>query len=345
MSAVSGREDPLITRLRQIMSPLCDEMATDALGNLFCRLKANRAPSGGRSATVMLAAHVDEIGLIVQWIEPSGALRVLPVGGVNMKTVLSSRVIVHGRKPLVGTIGTVPPHLTSAQDREKLPEWSDVFVDLGLDAATVNRLVRPGDPVSFDVQPVPLLGDRMTGKSLDNRAGLAAAVLAFESLAQLEREVDVVFAATTQEEIGLRGATAAAYSQKPDVAIVIDVGFADMPAVSDRESIKMGFGPAISIGPNVHPGVRHWLEQLAQRDQLKHQFEVLPGNSGTDAWAIQVAGSGIPTALLSIPLRYMHSTVEIVSLADVEATASMLSAFCASLTVDQVKGWQGAQYP
>lgn len=347
LPGVSGREDAVADYVRDRLQSICSPIDRDAMGNLICRL-APRSGAGARRAPrapkVMLAAHTDEIGLLVQWIEESGALRVVPAGDVDPRNALGKRVVVHGRESLPGIVGTIPPHLTSPADREKLPPWADLFVDVGLPPETVKEWIRPGDAITFEGAITPLQSDRVASKALDNRAGLAAAVTALELLAGRDRQVEAILVGTSQEELGYRGATAAAQRVAPDVAIAIDVGFADMPTVSPRVAIQMGGGPSLSIGPNFHPQLGERILEIARARGIPCQTEVLPGNSGTDAWAIQVSGTGVPTALLSIPLRYMHSTVEVVSIHDIEATASILAAFCEALTIEEVRRWHGDRF-
>lgn len=339
--AVSGREEPLRELLKESLS-FADETWTDALGNVYARIKANAPSSGERPPRLMIAAHMDEIGLVVTAIDESGALRVAPVGGVDLRNLLAAEVTVHTQQgPLPGVIGTIPPHLTKAKDRSQLPSWDDLFIDLGLDVRTVHDRVRPGDPVSMRRKGTWLANDRFSGKALDNRAGLAAAIAAGQALVERTRFAEVILVATAQEEVGMRGAVVAANALSPDVAIAVDVGFAEMPGLSRRETIEMGKGPAVAIGPNIHPGVHELLIQTAQEAGIGFQTEVIPASSGTDAWPIQVSNQGVPTGIVSIPLRYMHSTVEVVDMTDVAATAQLLTRFCEALTVERMGGWQG----
>lgn len=342
VSAVSGREAPMRALLARLLS-FADELSTDALGNVIARLHPTRAPEGGRAPRVMLAAHMDEIGLVVASIDDdSGALRVLPVGGVDIRNLLASDVVVHTRGgPLPGIVGSTPPHLTAAKERSKPPAWDDLFIDLGLSPEEVRARVRPGDVVSFVGPGMRLGAGRYTAKALDNRAGLAAALLAFRRLQESERPAEVVLVATSQEEVGTRGAAAAAHAVAPDAAVAIDVGFAGMPGLTKRETIEMGKGPAVSTGANVHPQLRELLLETAAEREIPVQVEVLPGHSGTDAWPIQVALQGIPTGIISIPLRYMHSPVEVVELADVAAAAELAAGFCQKVTPDRIGGWHG----
>ena len=339
--AVAGREESMRGLLGELLA-FADERWTDALGNLFARLRANDPGVGESPPQLMLAAHMDEIGLVVTSIESSGALRMAPVGGLDLRNYLAAEVSVHTSEgTLPGVIGTIPPHLTRAKDRSEVPTWDDLFIDLGLDAATVKEKVKPGDPISLARTSVWLTGGRYSGKALDNRAGLAATIAAFEHLQEKRRPADVVLVATAQEEVGTRGAAVAANALSPDAAIAIDVGFAEMPGLSKRETIEMGKGPAIMIGANVHPGVRELLFKVAEDRRIPVQIEAVPASSGTDAWSIQVANQGVPTGVVSIPLRYMHSTVEVVDVADVAAAAELLVGFCEKMSPARIGGWHG----
>ena len=343
VSAVSGREEPMRGLLSELLSP-ADEITTDALGNLIARLAANDPAPGGKPPRLLLAAHMDEIGLVVTFIDDSGAVRVAPVGGVDIRNLIAADVTLHTlHGPLPGVIGSTPPHLTGSKDRSQLPGWDDLYIDLGLPAQTVKEWVRPGDVVSFEGKGVRLAGGRYTAKALDNRAGLAAAIAAFRRLAQRPRPTEVVLVATSQEEVGTRGAAVAAYALAPDAAIAVDVGFADMPGLSKRETIQMGKGPALTIGANIHPQLRELLVETAAERHIPVQVEVMPGSSGTDAWPIQVALRGIPTGVVSIPLRYMHSAVEVVEIADIVAAAELLAGFCQEATAERMGGWNGVR--
>jgi len=191
-----------------------------------------------------------------------------------------------------------------------------------------------GDLITMRRDFLELAEGYVSGKAFDDRTGVASLALTLEALSATRHEWDVYAVATTQEEVGLRGAITSAYGVAPDIAIAVDVGFGMQQGVGETESIAMDSGPAIAKGPSIHPLVHERLVALAKDNELPHQVEILPGASGTDAWAIQVAREGIPTALLSIPLRYMHTSVETVCVKDVQRTARLMSLFIATLTED-----------
>ena len=318
---VSGYEDEVRAIVAEEFGRYADEVRTDKMGNVIALKKGQ-----GRGRRIMLASHMDEIGLIVTRIE-EGFLRFTSVGGFDDRVLLGQEVVVHGRRDLPGVIGSRPPHVLSEEEREKIIPKEKLFIDVGLPPEEVERLVRVGDLVTIWRRFTRLGGDFVVGKAFDGRAGVAAIAVCLEALASAEHLWDVYAVATVQEEVGLRGATTSAYGLAPDMAIAIDVGFGRQPGVSEAETIEMGKGPAIAFGPNIHPKLYQALVEVARELEIPYQVEPIPGRSGTDAWAIQVTREGIPTALLSIPLRYMHTSVETLSLGDVERTGRLVAGF------------------
>ena len=322
---VSGYEDEVRAIVAEEFGRYADEVRTDKMGNVIALKKGQ-----GRGQRIMLASHMDEIGLIVTRIE-EGFLRFTSVGGFDDRVLLGQEVVVHGRRDLPGVIGSRPPHVLSEEEREKIIPKEKLFIDVGLPPEEVERLVRVGDLVTIWRRFTRLGGDFVVGKAFDGRAGVAAIAVCLEALASAEHLWDVYAVATVQEEVGLRGATTSAYGLAPDMAIAIDVGFGRQPGVSEAETIEMGKGPAIAFGPNIHPKLYQALVEVARELEIPYQVEPIPGRSGTDAWAIQVTREGIPTALLSIPLRYMHTSVETLSLGDVERTGRLVAGFIEGL--------------
>ncbi|MDI3269752.1 MAG: M42 family metallopeptidase [Bacillota bacterium] len=329
----SGHEGEVASLIVEALRPLADEVSLDRLGNVVA---LKRGEGGGPS--VMWAAHMDEIGLMVADITEEGFLRVHPVGGIDRRTLLAQEVWVHGRKLLPGIVGTKPPHLLTPEEQQKIPPFPELFVDVGL-GPEVKELVRPGDLVTIRRRSLSLLGSRVSGKAFDNRASVVAMVEGLKVLARLRHRADVLAVATVQEEVGLRGATTAAFGLSPDAAIAIDVTFAQQPSVREDDSSKMAAGVDIARGANIHPDLFSLAEGVARREGIPYQVSILPAATGTDAWAIQVAQEGVPTGLFSIPLRYMHSSVEVVDLQDIAATGRLLAHFSAALEEAQVKGW------
>jgi putative aminopeptidase FrvX len=324
---VSGYEAEVRGIVAEEFGRYTDEVQTDKLGNVIA-LKRGEGEEPRRR--IMLAGHMDEIGLIVTKLE-QGFLHFTQVGSFDERTLLGQEVTVHGRKDLPGIIGSRPPHVLPEEEREKILPMDKLFIDVGMKEEEVARWVRVGDLVTLRRKFTQLQGDMVAGKALDDRVAVASIMICLEGLSSIRHSWDVYAVATVQEEMGLRGAITSAYGLAPDVAIAIDVTFGDQPGVSEAETVAIGKGPAIAFGPNIHPKLHEALVEAAKGLEIPYQVEPIPGRSGTDAWAIQVTREGIPTALLSIPLRYMHTSVETLSLKDVERTGRLMAGFIGKL--------------
>jgi len=317
---VSGQEDRIRARVSEHLAPLVDELHTDTLGNLTGHRRGSDSPA----KRVMLAAHMDEIGLIVTRLE-KGFLRFAPVGGVDMGALPAQEVTVHGRSDLPGLIASRPPHVLSQEEREKPFAQADLFIDVGLPAGELAEYVSVGDFISIRRCAGRLGNGYASGKAFDNRVSVVVLLQALHILQQRSRAWDIFAVVTVQEEIGLRGAKTAAFQVQPDVGIALDVTYAEQQGATAEEALPMGSGPAIGLGPNLHPVLRKLLVDTAERNEIPFTNEVLPGNSGTDAWTMQVSQSGIPTALISVPVRNMHTPAETVALRDIERSARLLA--------------------
>ena len=329
-NGVSGHEAPVRELIIQELGPLADEVTVDRLGNIIA---VQHGAGDEPRPRIMLATHMDEIGLMVLRIE-EGFLRFVTVGGFDPRVLLGQEVVVHGKQPLPGVIGSRPPHVVSKEERKKPVPLEELFIDVGLSDEQARELVQIGDAVTLAQPFIEFKGKGRlaSGKAFDNRTSVIAMILALDALSRLHHTWDVYAVATVQEEVGLRGATSSAYGIAPDVAIAIDVTQGDMLGASEAETMKVGDGPAIGLGPNFHPAVHDRLVQTAKAHEIPHQIDPMPWPGGTDAAAIQMTREGIPTSLLSIPLRYMHTVVETVALPDIERTGRLLAHFIAELT-------------
>jgi endoglucanase len=334
---LSGYEGAVRALIQEEFGRYTDQVRTDRMGNLIAVKRATSTPDESPCRRVMLAAHMDEIGLMVTSVE-EGFLRIAPVGGVNGRLLPAQLVTVHGtlggRHDLPGVIASVPPHLLPDSERGRVVPMEKLFVDVGLSPGDVEQRVRVGDLVSFRQEVLELKGGLLTGKAMDNRAAVAAVTFCLSLLSRMHHDWDVYAVATVQEEVGSRGALTGAFGVDPDVAIAIDLTFAKQRGVPQDSAFPMGQGPAIGIGPNFHPALHEAMVEAARAQEIAYQIEPLPGRSGTDAWSIQVSREGIPTSLLSIPGRYMHSPVEVVAIKDVERTGRLLAHFIAGLAPD-----------
>jgi endoglucanase len=283
---------------------------------------------------------MDEIGLMVSEVveyNEQGFLRVTNLGGVDIRQLYAQLVTVHGKKDYTGVMGCLPPFMLPEERQDKPYGYEELVVDLGLPIDEVRKNIAIGNAVSFRQPLRKLLGKRIAGKSLDNRASVAAVSVCLEYLNGRSHKWDVVAVATAQEETRLLGAFTATFSQHPDAAIAIDVTFGKGPGATDERSFELGSGPVIELGPNVHPGMYKGLKETADEMEMKNNIGFHSRYSGTDALGIQIARDGIPTGLLSIPLRYMHTMVESIDMKDVTRTGKLMGEFIANLESDFVE--------
>jgi tetrahedral aminopeptidase len=324
----SGYEGPVRAVIRDAWGARVDDLHTDGLGSLIA-VKHGTGPAPRRK--IMLSAHMDEIGLIVAEIR-DGFIRSSTLGGVDYRALLMQPVLVHGKRTLPGVFGAAPPHMS--RSRKKYPDRYDLWIDVGLPAGEVEALVQIGDVITFDAPLVELQGERVTGKAFDNRISVAAVTLCLDELARRDHAWDVIAVATTQEERGAYGATTATYQVAPDIAVAIDGTFGQQTGAGEDESFTLGEGPTLGVGPNFHPLLVKTMRDTAKSLEITLHDELLPGSSGTDAWVIQLSREGVPSLLLSIPMKNMHTPAEIVDLRDIRRVGRLLAAFIAGLEPD-----------
>lgn len=327
----SGQETAVAAVVEELWQPYVDEFRRDLVGNLIA-VRHGSGPEPRRR--ILLAAHMDEIALMVSEVvshNGHGFLRVTSVGGVDKRHLYGQLVTVHGRKPLHGVIGNLPAFMLPPEKRNKPFDFETLVVDVGLPLAEVEELVDVGDFVSFRQPLRKLLNGRAAGKALDNRASVAAVTICLKELNKRQHSWDVIAVATSQEETRLLGAFTSAHSQQPDAAVAIDVTFAVGPGAGAEDAFALNGGPVLDIGPNVNPGMYRALKKAADRLEMKTGTDTHGRGSGTDAFGLQIARTGIPTGLVSIPLRYMHTMVETIALKDIKRSGRLLAEFIAGL--------------
>ena len=310
--------------------PVVDEYRKDTMGNRFATVNPKGDPS------VLFTGHIDELGLIVTYINDKGFVYFDTLGGHDKSMISGRRVSILTRDGIVkGITGKRAIHLMSAEDRKKVPQTHEIWIDLGVASkAEAEALVRIGDCAVYDQSFELIRGSVGVARAFDDKAGAYAVLEAVRRLAKYKLSARVTAAATTQEEIGTRGAITAAFSENPDFAVAVDVGHAtDSPDCDPRKygSFNQGSGPIICRGPNINPVIFEHIVAVAEKSKIAYQIEADPRPTGTDARAIQVAQAGIATGLLSIPLRYMHTPSEMVDLEDIESTVQLLVAVARSL--------------
>ena len=324
--APSGYEAPVAELLRDEWADLVDAFDSDGLGSLI-GIKRSPTPTDKRRK-IMLAAHMDEIGLMVRQIE-DGFIYLHRISGIDPRVMLAQPVLVHGERALPGVVATMPPHMLTAAERKQFKPIDELVVDVGLPADEVERLVRIGDLITVEGPMLDLKGRQVASKAMDDRCCVAVMTACLALLRKMNHSWDVMAVATVQEEVGLRGATTAANHIAPDCAIALDVGFAEQPGLST--AMKLGGGPFMGIGANFHPKMVQRLKDIAAYYDIKWQADIIPARAGYDSWAIQVSRGGVPTALLGIPLRNMHSPVETLDLKDIERCGRLLAHFISEL--------------
>ena len=299
-----------------------DEVYTDRLGNLIGVRRCGK-PDAKR---LLLDAHLDEIGMVVTGIK-NGFLHFNTIGGVDQRMLPDRELTVLTAPPLLGVVACLPPHVLSPEDKDKAPKLDEVYLDVGLTQEEAERRVPIGAPIVFRADTFQLGERQICGKSLDDRSCFAALLRAAELLKDRELDVDLYILGSAREEVGGMGAQTAAQALRPDYCVAVDVTFGRTPDSPRSESFAMGGGPCVGIGPNCARWMVSRLLDKAREAGIEVQKEVLEGNSGTNGWEMQVANEGVATAVLSLPLKYMHTPVEVVELSDIEDTARLLAAF------------------
>jgi len=324
----SGYEQPAQRLFKKYIESFT-AVESDVLGNVYGNIKGD----GGSCPKVMLVGHSDEIGLQVKYIDDKGFVWFGAIGGVDPHLTPGLRVNIHGRNGAIpGVIGRKPVHLLEPKDRETVVKLEAQYIDIGaIDRKEVELLVRVGDPVTFSVDLQRLQGDRVTARGFDDKAG---SFVVAEVLRQVAAEggalaVDLYGVSSVQEEIGLRGGTTSSYTVNPDIGICVEVDFAtDQPDVERKHNgdVSVGKGPIIPRGANINPALFELIAATAEEEGIPVQFTGIPRATGTDANVMQISRGGVATALVKIPLRYMHSPVEVLSLADLENAVRLIVA-------------------
>lgn len=316
---VSGNEYAAADVAERLFRTFTDDVWRDNLGNVLARI-------GSGKPTLLVMAHLDEVGMMVEKIEENGMLRIRSVSGVDPRVLPGSRVIVYGRRTIPAVVGAVPPHLLG-EERSSAYRMEDLVVDPGLEPAHVEEWISVGDFVTYDqVPPVELKNKLAAGKTLDDRALVAVMLEAMEILKDRVLPCTVVFCASVQEERGSFGATAGSRAVQPDLAIAMDVCQPLNKTEVDRLDLTMG--------GNIHPKLFKQITDVADKHHLPYEVSACMGHTGTDAWDIQIQCGGIPTGLISVPLRYMHTNVETGSIAVLGDCARLIAEFAAQLGKD-----------
>jgi endoglucanase len=327
----SGYEQPAAAVFRDRLAKTATSIETNVMGSVHATLAGTK-----KGVSVMLAGHIDEIGLMVNYITPEGFIAFSAIGGVDAAILPGMRVRVHTSSgALLGVMGRKPIHLIEDDERKNVTKLEKLFIDLGFSVGEVKKRVRVGDAITFDVGLEVFGDDLAVSRAFDDKMGAWIAARVLEEVAKAGGAPgDVIAAATVQEEIGLRGGITSAWSVDPVVGIAVEVGHAtDYPDIDKRKhgEADCGKGPIIARGPNINPTVFDGLIKAAEKAKVAYQIGAEPRGTGTDANAIQLSRGGKAAALVSIPLRYMHTPTEVLSLKDLDAAVKLLTRYILDL--------------
>ena len=285
----------------------------------------------GAKPHIMIDAHIDQIGFVVTYITDDGFLKISNCGGIDRRLLLAQQVTVLGKEPVTGIVCAIPPHL--ATDESSVPEMDEICIDIGMTKSQAEEKIALGDKIVFAAGCKKLQGDRITGAALDDRCGVAAILHALEIIREnkLDYELTVMF--STQEELGERGAKIGVFDIAPDIALAVDVSFALTADDSELKCGKMGKGCMIGFAPTLDKELSQQFRSIAEKNNMPYQIEVMSGETGTNADRFSVNKGGVKAVTLSIPLKYMHTPVEVISLSDVENTAQLIAAYLQEVNV------------
>ncbi|MBE6828100.1 MAG: M42 family metallopeptidase [Ruminococcaceae bacterium] len=319
---VSGAEGEISDVCAELLKPF-GKTYKDKLGNVICE-------TDGEGDAVLLSAHMDRVGLIVTDITNEGFLNVASCGGIDERTLCAQQVTVHASQNLKGVIISTPPHLQDGQNERKALKPDEALVDIGLSKEKAEQLVTRGDRITVDSQFIQLLSDRVAGSAFDDRAGITAILYAAELLKKRKCAKKIIIAFATREEVGGSGAKVASFNSGAKTLIAVDVSFAVTPDSKREECGELGKGPMIGVSASLDYEASKELKAVAIEKRIPYQLEVMGGLTGTDADGMTVAAGGMRSSLVSIPLRYMHTGVEVVSLSDIENTGRLIAEYIIS---------------
>lgn len=330
---VSGHEEKISDIVKSFFKEYCEDSYVDNMYNTFCIKKGENNDSGIK---IMLAGHIDEIGLMVKDIDEDGFIYFTTLGGFDPRVLLYQEIVIHGNEDIFGLIVSAED-IDKNSEKDKALGIDDLKIDAGYDVEQIKELVNIGDIITIKRELISFEDESVSGKALDDRAGVAVMYECARELKKLRHEADVYFVGTVQEEVGTRGAKTSSFSINPDIGIAIDVGFGHTPELSRNRTLEVGKGSGLTIGGNIHPKLREHMVSVGKEYNIPFQYEIDPGPTGTDARAIQITREGIPTLLLSIPLKYMHTSTEVVNIRDIKSSAKLLAKFISSITKDNLE--------
>lgn len=322
VNSVSGNEFKMTEYIKDYTQTFCDEIITDSMGNVVAKLNNNA------DLSITLEAHIDNIGLVVKEIDDNGFIKFLCSGGVDSSILPTAEVIVHGKKDLFGVIGAKPPHLQTKDDVANKNSVEDMYIDCGYNRENIAEYVSVGDTISLLSKYNDLNNGFLTSGSLDNRIGCYIVSECLKRLKTKKIAYNVSGLFSVQEEVGCRGAGKGIAVANPDVAIIVDVTFGVSPYTDDEHGFEVGEGITVAVGPNLDRKLTNKFIEVCEANNISYKKEVCSDHTGTDAWPIQISCRGIRCILVSVPVKYMHTTVELANKADID---NAINAICLAL--------------
>lgn len=313
---VSGEENNIVDLLKSKLEPY-GTVSVDAMNNVYCTF--------GSGYHFLLDAHLDEIGMIVTDITDDGFIKFNRVGGIDRRMLLGYEVSIWGKEEVKGIISTLPPHLQTAEDEKKVPEFKDLSIDVGMNKEEIVKIVSLGDKITFKRNFTKLLNNQISASCLDDRSGVASVLMSLDELKNLPCKITVMF--STQEEVGTRGAKIGPYAKNIDEFISVDVSFAYTPTCDKADCKEIGKGAMIGFSPILDKMISRKLVDTAKRNNIPYQCEIMNGSTGTNADVITLSENGIKGALISIPEKYMHQPMEVVDISDIESVSKLICAY------------------
>lgn len=330
----AGFEQPVAERVAAMLAPLTDEVRTDVLGNVIGVKRCEASLRGESKKKLLFDAHIDEIGFIITGHD-EGFLRFSTLGGVDARMLPASEIKILTEPPIIGVVAVSPPHILEADESDKTIKTDNLYIDIGMNQDEAKKAVPLGTPAVYNTGARPFGDGLICGKGLDDRACFAAILYALELIKDEKLDVDLYILASVQEEVGERGAKTGAFGIAPDWCVAIDVDHAKTPDGKEHWLKELGSGVVISKGTILNKCLTDTAVRLAGEKGIKHQIGVEAGNTGTNANFINISREGVATALFGLPLKYMHSPVEVISLKDAEAAGALLAEVAKNLKGDE----------
>jgi endoglucanase len=334
---ISGQENEVVQHIARLVQPWADEIKINNLGSLIAIKKG----TGNHHPRLMISTHIDEIGFVVSAIEEGGFIRIEPRGGIDPKVLPAQLLQILSREGVIpAEVCTIPPHLLLSEERDKVMIYEKMLLDTGLDEVEVRNKIHIGDPIIFSMPFKTLSGSKFSGKSLDNRASAMVSLKLLESLQRTKHQWDICCVFSVQEEVGCKGAKTAAHELQPSCAVALDVSFGEQPETKESEVYPLGTALPLGVGPNFSKKLLKLIQNAANEDQIATVLDPTPFPRGTDASTIQTVSEGIPTALISIPLRYMHTPIETVDEKDINNASRLLQGIIRKLDEEHREGFK-----